>query len=111
MPTGIGLITSERNRQISQKGWTVDHDVEQHSKEQELLQAASGYLDHAITRGWVYEEEAPDKYRSGDDKPFWWPEDWEWKPKSPLIDLIRAGALIAAEIDRRLAVTKESDAD
>jgi len=31
---------------------------------------------------------------------FWpWDEKW-WKPKSPRDDLVRAGALIAAEIDR-----------
>ena len=29
-----------------------------------------------------------------------WREGWDYKPPSQLSDLIRAGALIAAEIDR-----------
>ena len=42
----------------------------------------------------------PDLYRSEacpDDWP--WSDKW-WKPKDKIRDLVRAGALIAAEIDR-----------
>ena len=84
MKTGIEIISEERQRQISVEGWTSEHD-DTHSKNQ-LAEAAICYTIHAISGG-------------GDG--LWpWDKTW-WKPSSnPIKDLTKAGALIAAEIDR-----------
>lgn len=37
----------------------------------------------------------------------WWPKNWKrawYKPESPIRDLVKAAALIIAEIDRRIAL-------
>jgi len=84
---GAVLIAAERLRQIGDEGWTAEHDA-QHS-EGELALAGAAYALSAV--------QFP-------NPPEWWPwaAGW-WKPDNPLRDLVKAGALIAAEIDRRLA--------
>ncbi len=87
---GVVLISMERRRQILDERWHAAHD-DQH-EEGELAMAAASYAVNSSDPG------GPD-----DRPPSTWP--WElqwWKPKTPIQDLIRAGALIAAEIDRRL---------
>lgn len=86
MKTGIELITDERNRQI--KEWNNNHDS-QHT-DQSLALAACYFA-------------LPDIY----DSPLvsLWPESWSvvWAKKGDrdrMRDLEKAGALIAAEIDR-----------
>lgn len=92
MKTGIDLITEERQRQITVEGWTPEHDKE-HSKG-ELAKAAGCYAlaDDART------------YNEDISKPFiYWPWDAEWwkpTPDNRVRELVKAGALIAAEIDR-----------
>lgn len=85
MRTGADLIATERMRQITEEGWTAEHDDE-HTKS-ELLAAAMCY---ANTEGFT---DSP--------PPAWpWSEGW-WKPTGSRVrDLVKAGALIAAEIDR-----------
>lgn len=85
--TGIELIAEERQRQISKEGFTLEHDKQW--KHGELAEAAACYA-------------------SWEDRPFdveeIWPFDisW-WKPsKDRIRELQKAGALIAAEIDRLL---------
>ena len=84
MKTGVELIAEERQRQEDEEGWTPEHD-DQHT-EYELAHAAACYLmrdDSDILK----------KYW-----PFGWP--W-WKPShSRVRNLVKAGALVAAEIDR-----------
>lgn len=78
---GAGLIAAERKRQVSEEGWTPEHDDEHELGE--LATAAACYALHDI-------------------KDEWWPwyEKW-WKPSADRQrDLVKAGALIAAEIDR-----------
>ena len=92
--TGIDRIKAERERQITQEGWTAEHDA-QHVNE-ELLDAAACYLFNAMTDGDVDEEI--------------WPWDTGWEKREQLDDIRSleiAGALIAAEIDRRLLSRKE----
>jgi len=90
-PDGAAMIAAERQRQIAEEGWTAEHD-DKHVRG-ELIQAAVSYLlDH------------PEAYASecGDEPPDHWPWDasW-WKPSDdPIRNLVKAGALIAAEIDR-----------
>ena len=85
---GAGLISAERSRQIKEEGWSSSHD-DQH-KFFELGWAALCYLQ----RGIVPHAESY--------KPTLWPWDGEWwKPSTDRIrNLVKAGALIAAEIDR-----------
>lgn len=90
---GIELIAAERKRQIEVEGWDAQHD-EDHDMGQ-LIGAAVTYAAHALEI--VSDHEVP-----GADNEGWWPweEKW-WKPSpDPIRNLVKAGALIAAEIDR-----------
>lgn len=91
--TGIESIAAERQRQIEAEGWTAEHD-DKHT-EGELAHAAAEYAWHAgVSEGGRAE------FPPGAPSELWpWASKW-WKPKSRREDLVRAGALIAAEIDR-----------
>ena len=104
--TGAKLIAAERQRQQAIEGYSEKRDEQYHNRE--LSRAALGYLNHYVARGWTFANElempgivdGPATYR-GESVPDSWPwGDEYWKPKDPINDLIRAGALIAAEIDR-----------
>ena len=87
-------VLAERERQKSVEGWTPEHD-DAHS-EGDLAKAAACYA-------------APRFHANTELKvgPIGWPWSWEWwKPKDRRCDLVRAGALIAAEIDRLDRLTK-----
>lgn len=103
---GVDLIATERQRQIETEGWTPEHD-DAHTLG-ELAVAGACYallgtrwrdsqaLGRSLIRGILWPWEArwfkPAQYP--DDPPF---------PPSKTLDiknLVRAGALIAAEIDR-----------
>ena len=85
---GAIAILEEREAQETREGRSPEHDDAYERKE--LQRAAECYLTSA---------------RLGDigglEAPAHWPWDKQWwKPKDPRADLVRAGALIAAEIDR-----------
>lgn len=102
MKTGIELIAAERERQVSKERWTPGHD-DHHCDGSLALAGASyalavGVRSHpSLSDGrvrWALSSEIP--------PPYWpWDEDW-WKPTpdDPIRQLVKAGALIAAEIDR-----------
>lgn len=90
--TGAERIAAERERQIHKEGWTPEHDDEHNHGE--LVDAAICYCAasssvlfglkpiHAMRLRWP------------------WDKEW-WKPSDdPIRNLEKAGALIAAEIDR-----------
>ncbi|HID0369034.1 TPA: hypothetical protein ACXAX7_003462 [Acinetobacter baumannii] len=59
-------------------------------------------LAPSLSRGWVYNSKdfGPEVYMD-EDAAGWWPfADTFWKPKSPRQDLVRAAALLIAEIER-----------
>lgn len=89
MKTGIQLITEERKRQVEVEGWTADHDY-QHD-EQEIRKAAVWY---AMSE---YEREA---YLMSGETLWMWEQKWFKPAPNKIGELIKAGALIAAEIDR-----------
>ncbi len=102
---GANLIVRERERQVSLEGWTPDHDDEHGNGE--LAKAARCYADHAVNFPYSADVQAYRKAPVPANLP--WAAAW-WKPKSPTRDLIRAGALIAAEIDRlQRAALKSSE--
>lgn len=85
-------IAAERRRQVEAEGWTPEHD-DAHDK-CELAQAAACYAlarsPVKIEREWVY----PDP-----PKVWPWHSSW-WKPNFYRRNLVKAGALIVAEIER-----------
>lgn len=97
MKTGIELIAEERQRQIEVEGWTPEHD-DTHVKG-EIANAAAVYAIDPM---------GGDASNIVDTL---WPWGREWlkischentsdNPKGRIRDLQKAGALIAAEIDR-----------
>lgn len=86
-PDGAALIAAERLRQVSVEGWTPAHDDGHEGNE--LLQAAVWYLDNGA------------EFDFGLSLPPWPWEPAAWKPSDDRVrQLVKAGALIAAEIDR-----------
>lgn len=98
----IREIAAERRRQIEKEGWTPEHDDE-HSKG-EMAQAAACYADPRPTlqKKWTVLAYADNGGRDAMCKlPTRWPWDAQWwNPKDRRRDLIRAAALIIAEIER-----------
>lgn len=95
---GCVLIVAERDRQISDEGWSADHDAEHDAGE--LALAAACY---AIC-GTPSPIAPPRRVALQQIVGVLWPWEWSWwKPTSPLKALVRSGALCAAEIDRLLA--------
>lgn len=82
-------IAAERRRQIEAEGWTPEHD-DAHSDGQMATAAACYAISaHNVIR---YKRIT---------MPSWWPWDSKWwKPSTTRRDLVKAGALIAAEIER-----------
>lgn len=97
-------IADERRRQVDIEGWTPEHD-DKHRFDHALPRAAACYALAGL----------------GGSGPFWinalqvphqvWPYRWEWKPGDQRRNLVKAGALIVAEIerlDRAAAVSEQS---
>jgi hypothetical protein len=89
-------VLAERERQMTAEGWTLDHDDEHTSGE--MAKAAAAYALNAgnVALGWP-----KDPLRAVcEPPPFWpWDRDW-WKPDTLRWMLVKAGALILAEIER-----------
>lgn len=97
MKTGIELITEERQRQISQEGWTPSHDDKM--RHGQLAAAALTYTEAHLIRENFNEDKVPGMIC--DVMMERWPWDEEgFKTTNSIRDLTKAGALIAAEIDR-----------
>lgn len=100
MSSGVDAIAEERWRQRVEEGWTLEHD-DAHDQGEMARAAAcyaliAGSLDRSSWRG-----EIPN---------FWpWAAKW-WKPKDRRRDLVKAGALIAAEIERLDRLAAKGDA-
>lgn len=92
--TGIEIIAEERKRQIEKEGWTAEHDSEHRTND--LALAAGAYAMPEEARTFMLTKE-------GEYLPIFWPFDSKWWKPSPndrVKELAKAGALIAAEIDR-----------
>lgn len=90
-------VIAERARQIAEEGWTLAHDDEH--DEGQLAAAAACYAFHAAYA--PLDEDIPYDALDAHPVPNGWPwsPDW-WKPTSPRADLVKANALILAEIER-----------
>lgn len=98
----IEEIAAERYRQVRAEGWTEKHDDEHDDRS--LAQAARCYIEHYVGRAWLLDDPDGGIARYAEDEmPYEWPDSWAehwWKPKNPRRDLVRAAALIVAEIER-----------
>lgn len=102
MKTGIELITEERARQV-RLGFDATHD-DMHTKG-EIAKAAGTYLKyHAVTQSPLAEMHKAGLITNMVDITVrgLWPWDFEsFRPSDdPVRNLVKAGAMIAAEIDR-----------
>ena len=97
----LELVWAERLRQKEVEGYTPAHDDEHEGSQMAVLAAAyalgsrafalDGITDRARRRPEMVEVLGLlDTY------------GWSFKPKDPIRDLVRAGALILAELERRL---------
>ena len=91
----LAEIAAERRRQAEAEGWSPAHDDE-HAKG-EMAEAAACYARWAGKGAPIVVGDV----RSGLGKPLDWPwhASW-WKPTTARRDLIKAAALIVAEIER-----------
>lgn len=94
----IDEVAAERLRQINAEGFDTDRDDEEHPNG-ELALAAACYA--SPKRIFIAEQLAGRGYETFTSYADAWPwhNDW-WKPKNRRRDLIRAAALIVAEIER-----------
>lgn len=98
--SGVELLAVERHRQKHAKGYDDVHDAGHAPGE--ILSAAIAY---AIFARWQVREHVGWTRAQVDEIILenWWPwDEREWKPveDKPIHNLVKAGALVAAEIDR-----------
>lgn len=109
--TGAERIAAERRRQIEQEGYSVEHDLAMPYEDGALVFAAICYATPQAQRSMV-------RLPKMGSEPFpvawpWTSETWKGCPdQNPSIEdrireLEKAGALIAAEIDRLIAIQEE----
>lgn len=96
MSKALEDIATERQRQIDVEGWTTSHD-DDHGNAQ-LARAAAAYAIHTAAETYV---DPLSRLRVQNfAKEAWpWADDW-FKPGDARRNLVKAGALIAAEIER-----------
>lgn len=85
LSNAVQSVISERQRQQSVEGWTPEHDDEH--TEGEMAEAAACYAMFANNQGFSVQGLWP------------WAREW-WKQSGQRRDLVKAGALILAEIER-----------
>jgi len=100
MTKATDLIAAERGRQVTEEGYTAEHDAGHTS---ELVLAANAYVAAAFDE-LAHPGEPSTVLESGAVMWPWAPEFW--KPTGDTVrDLVKAGALIAAAIDSLIPET------
>ena len=89
-------VLAERQRQINAEGWTQGHD-DRHAPG-ELAGAAACYAMQAALDS-IGDRRLGDKVKAAIGELWPWSAQW-WKPSTNRRDLVKAGALILAEIER-----------
>ena len=91
---GAELIANERKRQVEEEGWAPEHD-DYHDGGLMAVAGACYAMDAIEQIDWT----DPDSPETPQDWP--WDTCW-WKPTTgdPIRQLVKAGAMMAAEIDR-----------
>lgn len=102
--SGVELIAAERQRQIEKEGFDALHDDQYRAVPGTLTMAAITYCTMAGSS-----PDVRNALRTQAVHSMYWPKHWHpswWKPgkdnthASRIRELTKAGALIAAEIDR-----------
>jgi hypothetical protein len=108
-------VLAERRRQVEDEGWTPKHDDSHSGRE---MACAAGIYALIAGAGETDYRNASDGYSLNDYLQaaidHYWPWDRGWlKPTSRRRDLVKAGALILAEIDRidRAALSQKETGD
>jgi hypothetical protein len=111
---GARRIVRERQRHFDEEGWTIQGDVENYTKG-ELVLAAISYAAEALVDIDIVRMKDDEGYSDDvsdyveDTWPKSWLKKWDKRGKVSVIRCLEfAGALIAAEIDRRLALGEEA---
>lgn len=97
MKTALELIKKERERQIKKENRTSGTDDIYIN--QELLHASKAYIESST----IFQRNENTATKLSIIGILTWPRSWDvsfFKPEDSISDLVRAGALIAAEIDR-----------
>lgn len=93
----LQLIAAERRRHVDVEGWTPEHDDEH--AQGELAAAAACYALSTV-----------DTLDESEAKRFWpWEAKW-WKLSTKKRVLVKAGALIVAELERLIREEKAASA-
>lgn len=103
--TGLNLIAEERLRQIVEEGYTSEHD-DRYRSDQLALAAACYCLPSSVRSSHNFVLRGTTMRKS------LWPwKDEYWKPSDDnrIRELVKAGALIAAEIDHLLRKQQNED--
>jgi len=91
MSKALDDVKAERQRQVEVEEWTPERD--DHYLAGQLAVAGASYAVSSVVTQLTGENMK--------ELPGFWPWDKEWfKPKSPRQDLVRAAALLVAEIER-----------
>ena len=110
--SGLSKIAAERQRQVEVKGYTPEHDAEHITGE--FVSAAFCYARHAMCTYAPANREAAPATHEPPVFPYWpWASEY-FKPapftrEGAIRDLVKAGALIVAEIDRLEALGRLID--
>lgn len=97
-------VATERTRQIVSEGWTARHD-DTHSQGEMAIAASRYAMTAGVAARMLYSGDIPadkvDAAHACTPVPAgWpWPQRW-WKPKTRRSALVRAAALLVAEIER-----------
>ena len=94
----LKLIIKERIRQTMVEGYTPAHDDEHTEGQLALLAAAYALLSRPKDKQYHYRHALINELGG---------YGWDIKSKDPIRDLTRAGALILAELERRLRTNNE----
>lgn len=114
--TGIGKIVVERQKQQIKKGYTLEHDA--HHKPGEFLDAARAYLEFAWQSLDIEERTGKSLTVSGkgwESLTRYAESMWPWEIEGFNVDstedaLVKAGAMIAAALDRNSLFAVEEEA-
>lgn len=97
--TGVGMIAAERQRQQSEEGWSARHD--DGHRLGEIALAAAAYAVPPDVRDDAYTSPVLRiSHRLWEVLWPWSRAEWKPTPRDRVRELVKAGALIAAEIDR-----------
>lgn len=117
MSDGVKLIAAERDRQISEEGWTAEHDDEHvdgsmalaaacYAAPQPLFLQDRRYVNRVVYEdAWPWEGKWDKRFSYGtcrDNPGNVLPDPDSYSAEERVDLLVKAGALIAAELDRLL---------